>query len=43
MQVNLLDNEHIRQIKDLFDVQLAYPVEELYYSSKDLCETCGET
>jgi hypothetical protein len=37
MQVKLLNNELIQQIKHFFDVQLSYPVEIIYFSSSRLC------
>lgn len=43
MQIKLLNSELIEQIKDLFDAQMSNPVELLYFSTKDHCETCDET
>ena len=42
MPGKLLNAELIQQIKLLFDTQLIYPVELLYFYEKDQCNTCDE-
>lgn len=43
MLIKSLNNELIDQITELFDAQLNYPVELVYFSKKDQCETCDDT
>jgi len=43
MPVKLLDEEICKQIKELFDLQLLQPVEIIYFSKLDPCDTCDET
>ena len=42
MPGKLLNAELIQQIKLLFDTQLIYPVELLYFYEKDQFNTCDE-
>jgi len=39
----LLNEDIIRQIKDVFDSKLLSPVEVLFFGSKDNCEHCEDT
>jgi|WetSurSiteA1Bulk_404760.scaffolds.fasta_scaffold02546_3 alkyl hydroperoxide reductase subunit AhpF len=39
----LLNEELINQIQDMFDSQLEHPVEILYFSKQDRCDTCEDT
>jgi len=39
----LLNEELINQIQDMFDSQLKHPVEILYFSKQDRCDTCEDT
>jgi alkyl hydroperoxide reductase subunit AhpF len=43
MLVKLLNVELSNQIKELFDAQLISPVELLYFSSHETCDTCDES
>jgi glutaredoxin-like protein len=43
MQKKLLNNEIIDQIKQLFDAQINFPVELIYFTNEVDCETCAET
>jgi alkyl hydroperoxide reductase subunit AhpF len=39
----LLNEELIKQIQDVFDAQLEHPVEILYFSKQDHCDSCEDT
>jgi alkyl hydroperoxide reductase subunit AhpF len=43
MQKKLLNSEMIDRIKQLFDAQIHFPVELIYFANEDNCETCAET
>ncbi len=43
MPENLLDAELIKQIKNLFETQLIYPVEIIFFTDDDECESNAET
>jgi alkyl hydroperoxide reductase subunit AhpF len=43
MPEKLLNAELIKQIKLLFETQLIYPVEIIYFTDKDESESCAET
>jgi alkyl hydroperoxide reductase subunit AhpF len=43
MSYIILNEELIQQIQDVFAAQLAYPVEILYFSKLDRCDSCEDT
>jgi alkyl hydroperoxide reductase subunit AhpF len=43
MQDRLLNNEIRARIRELFNLQLVNPVELIYFTSRDECDSCEET
>jgi alkyl hydroperoxide reductase subunit AhpF len=43
MSERLLDEEIIKQITELFNAQLIYPVELIYFSKNESCGSCEDT
>ena len=43
MPVPLLNEDITKQIMELFDAQLEHPVEIIFFSKNDPCESCGIT
>ena len=43
MPEKLLNEDIINQVKQLFNEQLVHPVEIIYFSKNDPCETCEDT
>jgi alkyl hydroperoxide reductase subunit AhpF len=40
---NLLTEDITQQIQEIFDNQLMHPVEIIFFSKPDTCESCGDT
>jgi glutaredoxin-like protein len=43
MVENLLQDEIVQQLRDIFDNQLKQPVELIYFGKKNDCETCDDS
>ena len=43
MAAKLLNDDIVRQVKDLFDSQLVNPVEMVFFTTSEHCDTCQDT
>jgi alkyl hydroperoxide reductase subunit AhpF len=43
MPANLLNDDIVKQIQELFNGQLVHPVEMIYFSTPEACESCEDT